>query len=90
MVRIAAAATPPTPTSSTTARAEHGAARGDYRVIDTQSPHDSVADLVSSGQPFRVKEGSPTAKRFIDAVGLGFEYGGFPGLLLRLFHRVTG
>jgi hypothetical protein len=31
MVRIAAAATPPTPTSSTTARADHGAARGDYR-----------------------------------------------------------
>ncbi len=31
MVRIAAAATPPTPTSSTNPKADHGAAHGDYR-----------------------------------------------------------
>jgi hypothetical protein len=92
MVRIAAAATPPTPTSSTTVRADHGAARGDYRryrhpVASRLRCRSRIVGLAA----FRVKEGSPTAKRFIDAVGLGFEYGGFPGLLLRLFlHRVTG
>ena len=40
---------------------------------------------------FRVKRVHLLRRVFIDAVGLGFEYGGFPGLLLRLFlHRVTG
>ena len=51
MVRIAAAATPPTPTSSTNPKADHGRKQHVEitAVIHTEVALDSVADLVSSG-----------------------------------------
>jgi hypothetical protein len=60
-------------------------------VVDTQLPHDSVADFVSLGSRVSGTSVQLLRRGFIDTVGLGFEDGGFPGFLLRLFLiRVAG